>query len=143
MPGHRINSRFRHDIHFLNSKNNEISGACQGGSLTWTEMSQRMDIVFQISIHNFAPYRCLENGDPTDPVGRHGPLINIQANNNLVQPGYYVLLSPAGESVTIPVSRQMPLPRTVSRSLSGSSATPHVSSISKSMKVVSNSVFFK
>ncbi|KFX95140.1 hypothetical protein V490_04004 [Pseudogymnoascus sp. VKM F-3557] len=125
MPGHRIASPFTQDIHFLNSNNDEISVAFQTGSLTWAEMSQRMDIVFELPANNFAPFRCLENGDPRDPVGRHGPRINnIRANNSNIQPGFYVILSPAGEPVDIPINRQMPLPRSVSRSLSGSSATP-------------------
>lgn len=130
MPGHRINALNKRDIHFLNSENDEISGALQAGSLTWAEMSQRMHIVFELPVKDYAPFRCLENGDPKDPVRRHGLIINMEANNNVVQPGFYVLLSPAGEPVKIPVNRQMPLPRTVSRSLSGSSATPSVSSTS-------------
>ncbi|KFY86712.1 hypothetical protein V498_07405 [Pseudogymnoascus sp. VKM F-4517 (FW-2822)] len=124
MPGHRISSRCKRDIHFLDSENDEISGAFQTGSLTWAEMSRRMHIVFELPVKDYAPFRCLENGDPKDPVRRHGLIINMEANNNVVQPGFYVLLSPAGGPVQIPVNRQMPLPRTVSRSLSGSSATP-------------------
>lgn len=127
MPGHRIESRQKCNIHFLNGENDEISSAFQTGSLTWAEMSQRMDIVFELPAEDFAPFRCLENGDPKDPVRRHGPPISLQANNNVIQPGFYVLLSPAGEPVRIPVNSQMPLPRTVSRPLSGSSATPRVS----------------
>ncbi|OBT42765.1 hypothetical protein VE00_06596 [Pseudogymnoascus sp. WSF 3629] len=124
MPDHRIESRQKRNIHFLNGENDEISSAFQTGSLTWVEMSQRMDIVFELPAEDFAPFRCLENGDPKDPVRRHGPPISLQANNNVIQPGFYVLLSPAGEPVRIPVNRQMPLPRTVSRPPSGSSATP-------------------
>ncbi|OAF55147.1 hypothetical protein VC83_08423 [Pseudogymnoascus destructans] len=93
MPSHRIESRHKSDIHFLNSENDEISSAFQTGSLTWAEMSQRMDIVFELPAEDFASFRCLENGDPKDPVRRHGPPISLQANNNVIQPGFYVLLS--------------------------------------------------
>lgn len=121
MPGYRLPSHFEHNIHFVNSENDELGGAWQTGSLTWAEMSQRMDIVFELPTRDFTPLPCLEDGNPKDPIGHHGPPINIQEpNNDIINPGFYVLPSPDGEPVTIPVNQEMPLPRALSRSLSRS-----------------------
>ncbi|OBT63892.1 hypothetical protein VE03_06593 [Pseudogymnoascus sp. 23342-1-I1] len=122
MPGYRLLSHFEHNIHFVNSENDELGGAYQTGSLTWAEMSQRMDIVFELPTTGFTPFPCLEDGDPKNPLGHHGPLINLQEpNNDIIRPGFYILLSPDREPINIPVSQEMPLPRTLSRSLPGSS----------------------
>ncbi|KFY30544.1 hypothetical protein V493_01846 [Pseudogymnoascus sp. VKM F-4281 (FW-2241)] len=117
MPGHRLLSRFEQNIHLVNSENDELGGAYQTGSLTWAEMTQRMDIVFELPTRDFAPFYCLEDGDPKNPIGCHGPPINIQEpNNDIVEPGFYVLLTPDGEPVSVPVNQDMPLPRALSRS---------------------------
>ena len=121
MPGYRLSAHFEHNIHLVNSENDELGGAWQTGSLTWAEMSQRMDIVFELPTRDFAPFPCLEDGDPKDPIGHHGPPISIQEpNNDIIKPGFYVLLSPDGEPVKIPVNQEMPLPRALSRPLSRS-----------------------
>lgn len=105
MPGYRLSSHFEHNIHLVNSENDELGGAWQTGSLTWAEMSKRMDIVFELPTRDFAPFPCLEDGDPKDPIGHHGPPISIQEpNNDIIKPGFYVLLSPDGEPVKIPVN---------------------------------------
>lgn len=64
MPGYRLSSPFPHNIHFVNSENNELGGACQTGSLTWAEMSQRMDIVCELPTKDFARFSGLEEGGP-------------------------------------------------------------------------------
>jgi hypothetical protein len=100
MPGERVSLKFGRNIHFVNADNDEIGGTCQNGSLTWAEMSEWMQITFELSIDEYAPFPCLENGDPKDPVGQHGASINIHANTNRIQPGFYVLLSPHGKPKT-------------------------------------------
>ena len=62
-------------------------------------------------------FLCLENGDPEDPVSQHGVLINMQANDP-IQPGYYVILNPKGSPIEIPINKDIPIPRTVTQSLS-------------------------
>ncbi|OBT85393.1 hypothetical protein VE02_05075 [Pseudogymnoascus sp. 03VT05] len=119
MPGYRLSSHYEHNIHFVNSENDELGGAWQAGSLAWTEMRQRMGILFELPTTDFAPFPCLEEGDPKDPFGHHGNPINLQEpNNDIIKPGFYVLLSPDGEPIDIPVNPEMPLPRALSRPLS-------------------------
>jgi hypothetical protein len=67
MPGYRLSSHYEHNIHFVNSENDELGGAWQTGSLTWAEMRQRMEIVFELPTTDFVPFPCLEDGDPKDP----------------------------------------------------------------------------
>ncbi|OBT95951.2 hypothetical protein VE01_06025 [Pseudogymnoascus verrucosus] len=117
MPGYRLSSRYERNIHFVNSENDELGGAWQAGSLTWAEMTQRMEILFELPTTNFALFPCLEDGDPNDPLSHHGPPIKLQ-KPNIIKPGFYVLLSPDGEPVDIPVNPEMPLPRALSRPLS-------------------------
>ncbi|KFY26910.1 hypothetical protein V491_01111 [Pseudogymnoascus sp. VKM F-3775] len=82
------------------------------GRPAWNEMRQRMDIVFEIPTTDFTPFPCLEDGDPKDPIHHHGPPINLQEpNNDIIKPGFYILLGPNGEPVNIPVNQQMPPPR--------------------------------
>lgn len=121
MPGYRLPLLYSQNIHFVNSENDELGSACQTGSLTWAQMSQRMDIVFELHKKDYSPFPCLEDGDPKDPMSYHGPRINIQEpNNDIIKPGFYVLLGPDGGPVEIPVNQEMPLPRAPSRTLSSS-----------------------
>ncbi len=55
-----------------------------------------MQIVFELPLDQYAPFRCLEDGDPRNPVSYHGPLINLYGNVNLVEPGFYILLDRQG-----------------------------------------------
>jgi hypothetical protein len=97
MPGHRVSLDYGRNIHFVDANNDEIGGACQNGSLTWEEMLEWMQITFVISINEYIPFPCLEAGDPIDPVGQHGTSINMHANTDIIQPGFYVLLTPQGK----------------------------------------------
>jgi len=97
MPGQRASLQYGRNIHFVNADNDEIGGACQNGSLTWAEMSEWMQITFELPIDEYTPFACLEDGDPKDPVGQHGTPISVQGNANHIQPGFYVLLSPQGK----------------------------------------------
>ena len=92
MPGQRVS--LTRNVHFVNADNDEIGGAWQHGSLTWAEMSEWMQIVFQLHCDTYAPFPCL--GDADDPVAQHGARIDMRANADLVQPGFYILLSPEG-----------------------------------------------
>ena len=96
MPGIRAPTRLSRNLHFLNGENDEIGGTWQNGSLTWAEMTEWFEIVYELPLEEYAPHFCLENGDPSDPVGQHGPPIVIQSNPDRIQPGYYVLLSHNG-----------------------------------------------
>ncbi len=100
MPGQRASSQIARNLHFVNADNDEIGGTWQNGSLTWAEMSEWMQIVFQLPYDEYAPFPCLEDGDPKDPVAQHGAPINMHANTSHIQPGFYVLLSPEGKSNT-------------------------------------------
>jgi hypothetical protein len=100
MPGQRVSLEFGRNIHFVNADNDEIGGTCQNGSLTWMEMSEWMQIMFELPIDEYSPFPCLEDGDPKNPVGQHGAAINVHANTNHIQPGFYVLLSLQGKSNT-------------------------------------------
>jgi hypothetical protein len=97
MPGQRVPLKFDRNIRFVNADNDEIGGTYQNGSLTWAEMLEWMQIVFELPIDTYAPFPCLEDGDPNDPVGQHGVAVNIPANTNYIQPGFYVLLNPQGK----------------------------------------------
>jgi hypothetical protein len=100
MPGHRAGPCLGRNVHFLNADNDEIGGLCQNGSLTWAEISEWMQIVFELPLDEYAPFPCLEHGDPKDPIHVHGPPINILGNPSRIEPGFYVLLSSEGNSVT-------------------------------------------
>ncbi len=100
MPGQRVSPEFGRNVHFVNADNDEIGGTWQNGSLTWAEMSEWMQIVFELPLNEYAPFPCLEDGDPKDPVAQHGAPINMHANTNHIQFGFYVLLNPQGKSNT-------------------------------------------
>jgi hypothetical protein len=100
MPGQRIPPELDRNVHFVNADNDEIGGIWQNGSLTWAEMSEWMHIVFELPLDEYAPFPCLEDGDPNDPVAQHGAPIDMRANTNHIQVGFYVLLNPQGKSVT-------------------------------------------
>ncbi|KAI9464035.1 hypothetical protein BJY52DRAFT_882739 [Lactarius psammicola] len=118
MPGHRAPVELERNVHFVDADNNEIGGFCQNGSVTWVELSEWMQIVYVLPFDQYANFPCLENGDPEDPVSQHGAPINMQTNTDPVQPGYYVLLSPEGLPIEIPINEEEPIPRVVTRSLS-------------------------
>ncbi|KAH9036351.1 hypothetical protein EDB85DRAFT_781078 [Lactarius pseudohatsudake] len=118
MPGNRAPVELERNVHFVDADNDEIGGLCQNGSVTWAEISEWMQIVYMLPSNQYATFPCLEHGDPEDPVGQHGAPINMQANTDLVQPGYYVVLSPEGLPVEIPINDEGPVPRAATRSLS-------------------------
>ncbi len=97
MPRQRGPFKFKRNVHFVNGSNDEIGGTWQNGSLTWAEMSEWMQIVFQLPLENYVPFPCLEPGDPEDPVAQHSAAINMQSNTHVIQPGFYVLLDPQGK----------------------------------------------
>jgi hypothetical protein len=103
MPGLRVSSVVldERNIHFVNAQNDEIGGAWQSGTLTWAEMAEWMQITYLLPLVDYAPHMCLEDGDPADPMTRHGGPIMVENNPNRIQPGFYVLLSPTGESNTV------------------------------------------
>lgn len=98
MPGYRVRREIQthRNIHFVNDNNDEIGGAWQHGTLTWSEMAEWMEITFEKPIDEYAPFPCLEPGDPTQPFAQHGALIIMQGNINPIAPGFYVILSPQG-----------------------------------------------
>ena len=103
MPGQRVSPELDRNVHFVNADNDEIGGTWQNGSLTWAEMSEWMQIVFELPLNTYAPFLCLEDGDPKDPVSQHGTPINMHANTNHIQPGFYVLLNPQGKPKILPI----------------------------------------
>lgn len=117
MPGHRAPVELDRNVHFVDAHNDEIGGLCQNGSVTWAEISEWMQIVYMLPFEQYATFPCLENGDPEDPTSQHGVPINMQANDP-IQPGYYVILSPEGSPIEIPINEENPIPRTATRSLS-------------------------
>ena len=127
MPGHRVSLVLDRNVHFVNAHNDEIGGLYQNGSVTWAEISDWMQIVYLLPFDQYATFPCLENDNPEDPAGQHGEPIDMQANHP-VQPGYYVILSPEGLPIEIPINEVNPIPRAVTRSLSR--MDPHVSSLS-------------
>ncbi|KAH9066644.1 hypothetical protein EDB87DRAFT_1587336 [Lactarius vividus] len=70
-----------------------------------------MQMVYMLPSNQYPILPCSGHGDPEDPVGRHGALINMQEITDLVQPGYYVVLSPEGLPVEIPINEEGPIPR--------------------------------
>jgi hypothetical protein len=118
MPGHRAPVKLTRNVHFVDANNDEIGGLCQNGSVTWAEISEWMQIVYMLPFDQYATFPCLENGDPEEPASQHGELINMQATNHPVQPGYYVILSPEGSPIDIPINPENPIPRAATRSLS-------------------------
>ncbi|ELR08811.1 hypothetical protein VC83_00753 [Pseudogymnoascus destructans] len=117
MRGHR-HSNIHRNIHFVDGKNNEISSAWQNGPLTWSEMAEWIEVVVEEPVDSYAPFRCLELGDPVNPLAQHGPAIVMQGNNNQISTGFYVILSPDGASINIRINRQNPMPRTSTRASS-------------------------
>lgn len=85
------------NVRFLDGTNHEVAGFWQNGSVIWEEVLEWMHDVFTNPITEYAPFRCLEDGDPQDPVAKHGPPILLAGNLLVVDPGYYVLLSHGGE----------------------------------------------
>ncbi|KAH9000280.1 hypothetical protein EDB92DRAFT_484339 [Lactarius akahatsu] len=118
MPRNRAPVELERNVHFVDADNDEIGGLCQNGSVTWAEISEWMQIVYMLPFNQYATFPCLGHGDPEDPVGQHGAPINMQANTDLVQPGYCVVLSPEGLPVGIPINDEGPIPRAATRSLS-------------------------
>ncbi|KAH9044264.1 hypothetical protein EDB84DRAFT_1470391 [Lactarius hengduanensis] len=116
MPGNRAPVELERNVHFVDADNDEIGGLCQNGSVTWAEISEWIQIVYMLPSNQYATFPCLGHSDPEDPVGQHGAPINMQANTDLVQPGYYVVLSPAGLAVDIPINDEGPLPRAATQS---------------------------
>jgi hypothetical protein len=96
MPRLRISSNIERNVRFVNGVNDEIGGTWQNGSLTWAEMAEWMQIVFERPLEDYAPFPCSEDGDPNDPVASHGTAIDVVGNSNVIQPGFYVLLSHQG-----------------------------------------------
>jgi hypothetical protein len=85
------------NVHFLDARNNEVAGFWQNGSIVWEEVHEWMHIVIENPPSNYAPFQCLEAGDPEDPAGQHGPPIHMANNRSTVGTGYYVLLALDGE----------------------------------------------
>jgi hypothetical protein len=98
MPGQRVSPELDRNVHFVNADNDEIGGTWQNGSLTWAEMSEWIQIVFELSLDKYAPFPCLENGDPKDPVIQHNAPINMHVNTNHIQFRFYVLLNSQDKS---------------------------------------------
>ncbi len=106
MPGQRVSPELDRNVNFVNADNDKIGGIWQNGWLTWAEkpeMSEWMQIVFELSLNEYAPFPCLEDGDPKDPVAQHGAPINMHANTNHIQPGFYVLLNLQGKPNIHPI----------------------------------------
>ncbi|KAN0069237.1 hypothetical protein V8E54_012866 [Elaphomyces granulatus] len=119
MPGHRASSGLGRNVHFVNSDNDEIGGLCQNGSLTWGEVAEWMQIVYELPLDEYRPFPCLEQGDPAYPFHLHGPPITLQGNTSLIEHGFYVLLSSDGSRLDIPINPEDPVPRNASRTLTG------------------------
>ena len=117
MPGHRAPVELDRNVHFVNSDNDEIGGLCQNGSVTWSEISEWMQIIYMLPFDQYATFPCLEDDDPEDPVNQRGEPINMQGSHP-VPPGYYVILSPEGSPIEIPINEDNPIPRSATRSLS-------------------------
>lgn len=120
MPGMRVSEVIERNIRFINAQNDEIGGTWQNGSLTWDDMSEWMQIVFQLPLTDYAPFPCLEDGDPGDPMTQLGTPINMSADNtsHIIRVGFYILLSPQGLPLDIPINTEMPPPRAFSQNLS-------------------------
>jgi len=88
----------RRNVHFLDGENNEILGFWQNGSVLWSQITEWMHITITLPSIEYGVFRCLESGDPENPITNHGPSIRLSGNNNAVDPGYYVVLSARGES---------------------------------------------
>ncbi|KAH0563095.1 hypothetical protein GP486_002337 [Trichoglossum hirsutum] len=106
------------NVHFLDGENNEVLGFWQNGSVTWNQMAEWMHITITLPSTQFAVFRCLESGDPQDPVTNHGPSIDLPGNNDAVDPGYYALLSANGEPLDITITEERAIPRSISYNLS-------------------------
>ncbi|KAI9754431.1 MAG: hypothetical protein M4579_004699 [Chaenotheca gracillima] len=117
MPGQRAKEVER-NVHFVNADNDEIGGAWQNGSLTWAGMIEWMQIMYQLPLDTYAPFPCLEDGDPEDPVTQHGEMIKMRGNQTSIQPGFFVLLSSEGGPIDLPVNEESPRPRALTLSLS-------------------------
>lgn len=116
MSGYRVS--IKRNIHFVDGNNNEIGGAWQNGTLTWSEMAEWMEITFQKPTDEYAPFSCLEPGDPVQPLARHVPEIIIQNNTSPIVPEFYIILSPEVGVVDIPINGENPMPRPSSRASS-------------------------
>src|SRR5213593_1544683 len=84
------------NVRFLDADNNEVAGFWQNGSVVWDNILEWMHLVFTNPKSDYTPFRCLEDGDPHDPAGVHGPPIRLTDNKDVVDAGYYVLLSNDG-----------------------------------------------
>ncbi len=96
MPGQRA-TRVLRNVHLLNAENDEIGGAWQHGNLTWNHMSEWMQIVYELPLGNYAPFPCIESGDPGNPTTLHGERIEVIGNDEVVNAGFYVLLNHEGK----------------------------------------------
>jgi hypothetical protein len=85
------------NVHFLDARNNEVAGFWQNGSVIWEEIREWLHIVITNDSSSYTPFPCLEDGDPEDPTGEHGPPIHMADNRSTVDAGYYVLLAYDGE----------------------------------------------
>ena len=99
LSGYRVS--IKRNIHFVDGRNNEIGDAWQNGALTWSEMTEWMEITFDKPTDDYASFPCLEPGNPVQPVAQHGPAIIMQGNNNPIAPGFYAILSPQGKLKTL------------------------------------------
>jgi hypothetical protein len=63
-------------------------------------MLEWMQIVFELTLDNYAPFRCLEEGSPEQPLDNHGPSISIFGNLGIVEPGFYILLDRQGMGIS-------------------------------------------
>ncbi|MCJ1343059.1 hypothetical protein MMC31_001250, partial [Peltigera leucophlebia] len=76
-----------------------------------------MHIVYLNQYADYAVYPCLEPDYPEDPINNHGP--SIEMNQDTVQPGYYVILSPTGQLVEILVTEEVAPVPVISQSSTG------------------------
>lgn len=84
------------NVHFLDGLNNEVAGLWQNGSIVWDDILEWMHIVLDNPVSSYAIFPCVEEDIPENPTEHHGPLINLADNQNVVDPGYYVVLAQNG-----------------------------------------------
>ncbi|KAI9784105.1 MAG: hypothetical protein M1839_002609 [Geoglossum umbratile] len=106
----------RRNVHFLDGENNEVLGFWQNGSVVWDQVTGWMHITITLPSMQYVVFRCLESGQ--DPATNHGPSTNLLDNNDIVNLGYYVVLSANGEPLDIAVTKERAIPRSVSYNLS-------------------------
>ena len=119
------------NVHFLDARNNEVAGFWQSGSVIWEEIREWLHIVITNDPSSYTPFPCLEDGDPEDPTGEHGPPIHMADNRSTVDAGYYVLLAYDGSNVEINITLETAIPRSISVNVT-SDPDPRVSILSSS-----------